>query len=158
MKPTVAIGAGMTAAVVALLGVLALAGIHGTTVARAADFPPSPPTTYYGTATGAVNGQKVIAFVIDGVNSTACGEGSVLTDSGNLVYVVDVGSDSQRAGCGKAGRSVVFYFPPTGAVGGKLSTNSASWQDPGLRNFNITIGAALTQKNYAPETSKDGLN
>ncbi len=127
-------------------------------VAIAAEFPPSPPTTYYGSASGATNGQTVIAFVADGSNSTACGQGTVVNDTtAGIVYVVDVISDSQKTGCGKAGRTVSFYFPPAGGQGGRVSASSAPWQDAGPRKFDMTLGGSLQSRNVAANAAKDGL-
>ena len=140
------------------LSIAAVALFALPTMAIAAEFPPSPPTTYYGSAAGATNGQTVIAFVADGSNSTACGQGSVVNDAtAGLVYVIDVVSDSQKTGCGKSGRTVSFYFPPTGGQGGRVSANSASWQDAGPRKFDMTLGGSLQSRNVAASTAKDGL-
>jgi hypothetical protein len=123
-----------------------------------ADAPPSPPTTYYGTASGAVVGQGVIAIVTDGSNSQSCGDGTVQSQNGGIVYVVDVIGDAQRAGCGAPDRQVQFYFTPTGGSLGKLSTASAPWQPPtgGPVSFNATLGSALTEQRFAPSLAKDG--
>ena len=140
------------------LSLVALALGAMPAIAMAADFPPSPPTTYYGSASGATNGQAVIAFVSDGTNSTACGRGAVVNDAtAGLVYVIDVASDSQVAGCGKSGRNVTFYFPPAGGQGGRVSANSAPWQDAGPRPFSITLGTALAPRNVAAQAAKDGV-
>ncbi len=136
---------------------VALAGLP--MIASAADFPPSPPTTYYGSAGGATNGQKVIAFVSSGTNTVACGEGVVTNDaSAGLVYVVDVAADSQIPGCGLAGRQVTFYFPPSPGSGGRLSSNNATWQDAGPRKFDITLGSPLTPRSVVPQAARDGVN
>lgn len=70
-------------------------------------------------------------------------------------YVVDVVADAQTPGCGKAGRSVMFYF-----VGKKaLSTDTAAWSGPGpaLKDLN-GLGPSLTPRNTAPQVAKDGVN
>ena len=140
------------------LGLVALALGAIPTIAVAAEFPPSPPTTFYGSASGATNGQAVIAFVTDGTNTTACGSGAVVNDAtAGLVYVVDVASDSQILGCGKSGRNVSFYFPPAGGQGGRVSSNSAPWQEAGPRPFSITLGASLGRANVAAQAAKDGV-
>ena len=145
----------------AILTGLSVAGIAAATIpamALAQGFPPPPPTTYYGTAVGATPGQAVIAIVTDGNTSTVCGDGVVTTDNGAPVYVVDVIADAQRAGCGKAGRQVLFYFTPTGSSSGRLSTSAASWSGPGPAPQSVTLGPALTAtKNIAPSLAKDGL-
>ena len=92
--------------------------------------------------------------LLDGSSATVCGDGVTANDSG-IVYVVDVVADAQKAGCGKAGRTVQFYF-----VGPKrLSTDTANWSGPGPAQKDLTgLGAALTPKNRAPAVAKDGLN
>lgn len=148
MKRTLAFGLGVAGVALAALPM----------IASAADFPPSPPTTYYGAAAGAINGQRVIAFISSGPNTVACGEGAVKNDAAaGLVFVVDVASDSQITGCGLSGRTVTFYFPPSGGQGGRLSTNSANWQDPGPRKFDATLGTPLAPRNYIPHAAKDGV-
>ncbi len=128
-------------------------------IAMAADFPPPPPSTYYGSVpTGVAPGQGVVAIVLDGGNSSACGTGATLTDpqSGKVVYVVDVIADAQQAGCGKSGRTVMFYF--TGVGGGRLSTDApAAWSGPGPVKVDVaTVSAPLPRRGTAPEVAKDG--
>lgn len=148
----------MKRAILTGLGVAGIVAAAIPAMALAQGFPPPPPTTYYGTATGATSGQGVIAIVTDGSTSTVCGDGVVTSDGGATVYVVDVVADAQRAGCGKAGRQVLFYFSPSGGSSGRVSTSSASWSGPGPAPQNITLGPALTaSKNFAPSLAKDGL-
>ena len=105
--------------------------------------------------TGIGPGDTVIAIVLDGSSATVCGDGVTANDTSGIVYVVDVVADAQKAGCGKAGRTVQFYF-----VGPKrLSTDTANWSGPGPAQKDLTgLGAALTPKNRAPAVAKDGLN
>ena len=138
-----------------ILGVVfagvALVALPATALAQ---FPPDPPSTYYGSATGQAVGTKVVALIGDGSSFVACGVGDVVLDSGNPVYVVDAFSDSQRAGCGKTGRVVRFYFSPTGANPGRLANETSSWAGSGPKNLNLTAGAALaTRSNIAGVTS-----
>ncbi len=121
-------------------------------------FPPDPPATYYGSAVGGTAGQGVIAIVIDGSTSTVCGAGIVQTDAGAPVYVVDVVSDSQRAGCGRSGRSVRFYFTPSGGQGGRLANESASWTGAGPKIQALTLGAPLTQRRFGVQVASDKTN
>jgi len=128
-------------------------------VAVAQDFPPPPPSTYYGTVpTGIAASQGVIAIVNNGGVTTACGAGSTLTDSasGKVVYVVDVVADAQKAGCGKAGRTVQFYF--TGAGGGRISLDTpAGWAGPGPVKVDVsTVSAPLARRGSAPQVARDG--
>lgn len=145
----------------AFLSGLGIAGIVAAAfpaMALAQGFPPPPPTTYYGAASGATSGQGVIAIVIEGTTSTVCGDGVVTTDGGSTVYVVDVIADAQRAGCGKAGRQVMFYFTPVAGSGGRLSASAAAWSGPGPAPQNVTLGPALTvAKAAAPMVAKDGV-
>ena len=141
-----------------LFGLGALGAIAAAipTLAVAADFPPPPPTTFYGTATGASAGQAVIAIVTEGTTSTVCGDGVVTTDAGATVYVVDVIADAQRAGCGKTGRQVLFYFTPIGGVGGRVTTNPVAWTGPGPSSQALTLGAPVTLRASTPMVAKDG--
>lgn len=146
-----------------LLGVGALCAVAVAipAIAVAADFPPPPPTTFYGTVpAGVASGQGVIAIVSDPGSGSqqACGAGNVLTDSGNTVYVVDVVADAQRLGCGKAGRTVTFYFTPAGGAGGRVSTDApAPWGGPGPVAKNISgVSAPLNRAGLAPLVATDG--
>jgi len=146
MKRAILLGVGAVA--VALAAVPALVS--------AADFPPPPPTTYYGKApTGVQPGDTVIAIVTDGASSTVCGDGTTLSDASGIVYVVDVVADAQILGCGKAGRTVQFYFVTPKA----LANGSAAWSGPGPAANNLTaLGPSLTPKNRAPQLARDGVN
>lgn len=126
------------------------------TLVVAAEFPPPPPTTYYGAAAGATSGQAVIAIVTEGTTSTVCGDGIVTTDAGVTVYVVDVIADAQRAGCGKSGRQVMFYFTPIGGSGGRVSTNAVAWAGPGPSSQALTLGPPVTSRASTPLVAKDG--
>ncbi len=128
-------------------------------VAMAQDFPPPPPSTYYGNVpSGIASGQGVVAIVVDGGQSTACGSGATLTDSvsGKTVYVVDVVADAQKVGCGKSGRTVMFYF--TGAGGGRISLDTpAGWSGPGPVKVDVnTVSAPLPRRGSAPQVARDG--
>jgi hypothetical protein len=152
----------MKRAILVGLGVLGAAAAAIPAMAFAADFPPPPPTTFYGSVpAGVASGQGVIAIVSDpGTGSQqACGAGNVLTDGGNTVYVVDVVADAQRLGCGKAGRTVTFYFTPNGGSGGRVSTDTPSpWAGPGPVAKNITgVSAPLGRSGLAPLVSSDGV-
>jgi hypothetical protein len=146
MKRSIVIGLGLLAVVAAVLPVIAVL----------ADAPPAPPAVYYGTATGAVSGQSVFAIVSDGTNSALCGKGIVLSDStAGIVYVIDVIGDSQKAGCGASGRTIQFYFSPTGGAGGRLATGSTGWQGAGGYANNLTLGTPLSLKQSVPAVSRD---
>jgi hypothetical protein len=149
----------MNRALVFGMGVLGVAIAAVPAVALAQGFPPPPPSTYYGNApTGIVAGQGVVAIVINGSQSTACGAGATLTDSGKVVYVVDVVADAQTTGCGKAGATVMFYFTPTGTTGGRISLDTpAGWAGPGPVKVDInTVSAPLARRGSAPQVSRDG--
>jgi len=147
MKRAILFGLGAFGAIVAAFPTLAVA----------AEFPPPPPTTFYGAASGASAGQAVIAIVTEGTTSTVCGTGVVTTEAGVVVYVVDVIADAQRAGCGKAGRQVMFYFTPIGGVGGRVSTNAVAWSGPGPSSQALTLGAPVTSRATSPLLAKDGV-
>lgn len=141
-----------------LLGVcvVAVAAAAVPAFVSAADFPPPPPTTFYGKVpTGIGQGDTVIAIVNNGSSSTVCGDGVTASDASGIVYVVDVVADAQIAGCGKAGRTVQFYF-----VGPRrLGTDTAAWTGPGPAPKDLTgLGPSLTPKNRLPHVAKDGVN
>ena len=147
----------MNRALVTAFGALGVVIAAIPAVAVAQDFPPPPPSTYYGNVpTGVASGQGVIAIVNNGGVTTACGSGATLTDSGKVVYVVDVVADAQKAGCGKAGRTVQFYF--TGVGGGRISLDTpAGWFGPGPVKVDIaSVSAPLTRRGSAPQVSRDG--
>jgi hypothetical protein len=151
----------MKRAILLALGALSVAAAAIPAMALAADFPPPPPTTFYGKVpAGVATGQGVVAMVTDpgtGIQN-ACGAGNVLTDGGNTVYVVDVVADAQRPGCGKAGRTVMFYFTPTLNSSGRMSTDSpAAWTGPGPTLKDISgVGPPLTRRASAPQVARDG--
>ena len=89
--------------------------------------------------------------------ATVCGSGLVLDDSGP-VYVVDVVSDAQIAGCGANGRSVRFYFTPTGSSGGRLATQTGTWTGAGPKALNLTLGAELERKGIIQLVASDKTN
>jgi hypothetical protein len=139
-------------------------GLGGAAVAIAsipamiasAQFPPPPPTTFYGAVPSGVGpGQAVVAIVSAGGASATCGVGTTLADGGGVVYVVDVVADTQRPGCGAAGRTVQFYF-----VGNKqLATDTAAWSGPGPAQKALTgLNPALTARGNLPHVAKDGVN
>lgn len=123
-----------------------------------AQTPPEPPATYWGNATGATAGERVIALVFSGGSGVACGAGTVTTFEGNTVYVVDVAANSQSAGCGQSGRTVRFYFPGSGATPARFATESPTWSEAGPKNqpLNVSGGVSLTVKRIAPLVASDG--
>jgi hypothetical protein len=137
-------------------GAFAVAAAAIPAMVMAADFPPPPPTTYYGKVPAGIGpGDTVIAVVSDGSASQVCGDGQTLNDASGVVFVVDVVADAQILGCGKAGRTVQFYF--VGAH--RLATDSAAWSGPGPANKDLTgLGNVVTPKNRAPQVAKDGVN
>ena len=146
---------------IALLGAafLALAalpaaylGIGQLTDAEAQGFPPEPPSTFWGTFTGASAGDGVVAAIGSGASSRTCGTGAVLTDNSQSVYVIDVITDDQTAGCGDTGRTIRFYLAPRApGGGGKFATPTANWQGAGAHQQNLTAGAALPFVLYTPQ-------
>jgi hypothetical protein len=74
-----------------------------------------------------------------------------------MVYVVDVVADAQTPGCGKAGRSVQFYFTPVGSTGGRLATGSLAWEEAGPRPHDLALGAPLTARASLPQVARDGV-
>lgn len=146
----------MKRAIILGLGVIAVAIAAVPALVSAQGFPPPPPTTYYGKAPAGVQpGDTVIAVVTEGASAMTCGDGVTASDPGGTVYVVDVVADAQIAGCGKAGRTVQFYF-----VGVRsLAVGAAQWSGPGPAPFNLTtLGPTLTPTNRLPHVAKDGIN
>jgi len=151
----------MKRAILGGIALVAAAAIAIPTVAMAqGGAPPPPPATYYGKAPSGISaGQGVIAIVLDGQSSTVCGAGAALTDpdSGHVVYVVDVAADGQIPGCGKDGRTVMFYFTPTSASSGRLATDVINWSGAGPVNKDLTgLGPQLTRVGIAPQAASDG--
>ena len=147
----------MKRAIILGLGVIAVALAAIPALVSAQGFPPPPPTTYYGKApTGVQPGDTVIAIVIDGNSSQVCGDGVTAADSSGVVYVVDVVADAQILGCGRAGRTVQFYFVTPKA----LAVGSAAWAPPGPAPINnlTTLGPSLPKRNSLPHLAKDGVN
>jgi hypothetical protein len=127
--------------------------------AEAQGFPPEPPATYYGTVSGAANGDGIVAAIGSGATSRSCGNGAVLSDSGTIVYVVDVITDDQTEGCGDSGRSIRFYIAPqTAGGGGKFATQTANWQGAGAHQQNLTAGPTLTNILYTPQLGAQVTN
>lgn len=149
----------MNRALIIGMSVATAAAVSLPALVIAQDFPPPPPTTYYGTVAGGTIGQGVIAIVSDGSGSQTCGDGAVVAGEGGAPsYVVDVIQDAQKSGCGKAGRTIRFYFTPTGGNPGRLGNESAAWGEPGApKQQNITLGASLTNRKFLPTTSRDGI-
>jgi hypothetical protein len=123
--------------------------------AEAQGVPPSPPATFYGTVSGVPDGTTVVALVVSSSGSVTCGTGTVRLDGSQTVYAVDVFHESQKAGCGAAGRTVRFYFPSTTpGGGGRLATQSGTWSGPGPVQLNLTAGAQLTNTTVVPALAK----
>ena len=145
----------MKRAILLAVGALTAAAVAIPALVSAQGFPPPPPTTFYGKAPAGVGaGDVVIAVVVDGTASQVCGDGITVADNGGS-YVVDVVADAQIAGCGRAGRTVMFYF-----VGKKaLSTDTAAWTGPGPALKDLSgLGTPVTTRNRLPHVAKDGVN
>lgn len=144
----------MTRAILLAIGAVAVAAaaIPALVVAQA---PPGPPATFFGSVPAGVGpGQSVIAIVSVGGASQTCGFGATIADGAGIFYVVDVISESQRAGCGAAGRTVQFYF-----VGNRqMATDTATWGGPGPALRNLTgLGPTLTPRNITAMVAKDNV-
>lgn len=135
-------------------GALAIAGIAASTSAFA-QTAPAPPTTFYGSASGAIEGQSVVAFVINAGQATACGSGTVQDDEeAGLVYVVDVEQNGTIAGCGATGRQIRLYFPPKAGGKGAFATPTVTWQPAGAYEHDVTLGAQLANRQVLPGLSR----
>jgi hypothetical protein len=123
--------------------------------AEAQGVPPSPPATFYGTVSGVPAGSAVVAIVVSGSAAVTCGKGTVVLDGGQTVYVVDVVHESQKQGCGAAGRAVKFYFPGgTPGSGGRLAAETGTWSGSGPVQLNLTAGPQLTNTAFVPGLSR----
>lgn len=157
------VSAALGGALIVAGGLAALAGFlpPGRTLADTP--PPGIPMTLYGTATGAVPGQRVIAIVVDGAKSTVCSDDPaydiVLTSEGKTVYRVSVNSDQTKTGCGAPGREVFLYFAPTTGADGRAATALIAWQGTASQGTvaeqNVTVSGPLSNKGYAPATARD---
>jgi hypothetical protein len=129
--------------------------------AHAADPPPPGiPMTLYGTASGAVPGQRVIAMVLDGTSLRACSDDPVydiVLTSGGTVYRVSVNSDQTKTGCGSPGRQVFLYFAPLPGVDGRAATATIPWQGSASQGTvyesNVIVTAPLSNKAFVPVAS-----
>ncbi len=139
---------------------LALVAVH-------ADGPPQPDFFWpYGTVQ--IDGaniepaeQPVIAFV----NGKSCGDAFTKVapegpdtpegDAGKTVYVVDVLADGtnpgDRAGCGRAGDPVSFYFPPIGRMAAQQPLFTA-----GSARVDLDLSVELANRLVAPMAASDG--
>lgn len=147
----------MKRAILPAIGAVAVAMAAIPALVAAQGAPPGIPHTFYGTVPSGVGpGQTVLAIVTSAGSSQTCGDGVTMNFEGQVVYVVKVASDSQRAGCGAPGKEVQFYF-----VGARqMATDTATWGDPQtitLKNL-TSLGPQLTPKNIAPQIAKDGTN
>lgn len=142
----------------ATIAALATLALPATALAQ---LPPSPPVMFvFGKATGASIGQGVIAIVSDGTTSATCGASTVVADgSSNPAFAIDILSDSQIRGCGLSGRTVRFYFTPTGVNNGRMATESVTI--PGTfqaKSQDLTLGAPLTQRRFGVQVASDKTN
>jgi hypothetical protein len=146
----------MTRAILLAIGAVAVAAAAIPALVVAQGAPPGPPATFWGSVPAGVGpGQSVIAIVSVGGASQTCGFGATIADgAGGVAYVVDVISESQRAGCGAAGRTVQFYF-----VGNRqMATDTATWGGPGPAQRNLTgLGPTLTPRNITAMVAKDNV-
>lgn len=140
-----------TAAGVALVGIAVGLVLGRGERAEAQGFPPSPPATFWGEASGVPAGTRVVALVVSGSGSAMCGVGSVLLDAGATKYVVDVFHESQQPGCGAPGRAVRFYFSGGGpANGGRLANETGTWSEAGPAMLNLSAGPQLMAMGTIP--------
>ena len=127
----------------------------GTTEAQ-----PAPPATFVGTVRldgqTVADGTPVIALVNDnlcGKSSREPGQDGTWTldkdvddlgmHAGDSIYIVDVASDSQTAGCGTEGAIVTFQ------VDDQTTHEQGLWK-AGLNTLNLTVGQAPAT-NTTPE-------
>lgn len=117
---------------------LLLAAVIPLAAAGVAVAQPQVPSTFYGSA--AIDGKPVpdgteIRGLIDGNDCTQLGatyRGTV-TDGGVSAYLINVVHESQKPGCGKAGKTVVF------TIGGRQAAQTALWKQ-GPQQVNLNAG------------------
>lgn len=102
---------------------------------------PEPPTTFYGSVTDAAGRVPAGVLVTAIVNNNICGETTTMqVGEGNslvTMYVIDVISDRQTAGCGKPGDAVRLR------VGDRLAEEAVEWAGTGeLVQFDLVFGGA----------------
>ncbi len=100
---------------------------------------PQVPATFYGTA--AIDGKPVpdgteVRGYVGGLDCTQLGPNyrGTITEGGVSVYLVNIVHDSQKAGCGTAGKTVTF------TVGGRPAGQTAEWKQ-GPRQVNLNAGS-----------------
>ncbi len=143
--------AALTAGLIASLAVIPIfASAQGS-------MPPAPPLAIiHGSAQGATPGQHVVAFVESSAGVTACGSGSVVSDSSaGTVYVVDVESNSSVPGCGAPGRVVRLYFGTLPGLHARFANQtvtlgSAAFQE---HQVNVSFGTPLSNRLLAPHVA-----
>ena len=97
------------------------------------------PATFFGSATvdgkPPEDGTEIRGFV-DGQDCTQLGPGyrGTIIDAGVGAYVITVVHESQKAGCGKEGKTVTF------AIAGRAAVQTAKWQS-GPQRVDLTVGA-----------------
>lgn len=154
-----------TTAGLAALAALAVVSGFGlwqslTPSANAQGLPPDTPKVFYGSITGAAVNSGVIAAVVgpDG-RGTTCGAGVVLSSGGSTVYAVQVIADSQRAGCGAPGRTILFYLTPSSpGAGGKMANETATWPTGDTQQRSLTASSTLIPpRAWIPVLARDGV-
>lgn len=99
---------------------------------------PQLPSTVYGSAS--IDGKPVpdgteVRGYIDGKDCTqASGLRGTVTEGGASAFVINVMHESQRAGCGKEGKTITF------SIGGRPAPQVADWK-VGIQRFDLNIGS-----------------
>jgi hypothetical protein len=145
-----------------------LLALGAATLVRAQD--PPQPDFYWPYGRVQLNGENIdpaVQPVIGIVNGRACGEASTLVategdgvpegDVGKTVYVVDIVAEGSgaghRLGCGRAGDSVMLYFP---------ESRRLAQQQPlffvGGQRVDVDLGAELSFRLQGPMVASDGVN
>jgi len=151
------------AAMAVALGGFAIAGAVGD------PGPPGIPFLAYGQVqVGGANVSPEVQKVIVFVNGVECGsamtkvatagDGTPAEEVGKTVYVVDVLADGgggygSKAGCGKAGDLVTFYFPGTHRV----ATQHPAWES-GAHRENLDLGVSLSNRLVVAEAAAKAAN
>ena len=115
---------------------LSLAGLALLAGAGSALAQPQLPSTIYGSAS--VDGSSVpdgtqVRGLIDGNDCTQPSGTGTVTDGGASAYVISVMHETQRAGCGKEGKTVTF------TINGRIAPQTADWK-VGIQQVNLNIG------------------
>ncbi len=119
----------------AILLVLLAVFAHGASSVAAQ---PQIPSTFFGTASidgAAPPADTDLRAFVDGQDCTQIGPGlRYAIEDGIGTYVLNVMHESQKAGCGREGKTVTF------TIAGRTAEQTAAWK-PGPQEVNLNVGS-----------------